>query len=122
MTILREIRPDQVIAIEALADQLRVNWRMAIAFDNKLDATAPMLHETLEDVRKRILIRVVELMLGSPEPWTQLAQAETIAEEIVRHGFGNLYAELVPDVSSGETARLIGECPIGWEIRGGAHV
>lgn len=115
MAILREIRPDRLPAIEALTVQLRNHWRMALAFERELDETLPTLHRTLEDDRGRILTRVSQLMLASNEPWTELGKASGIAEEILGRDFGKLYGPLVQDVSSGEIARLIGECPVGWE-------
>jgi hypothetical protein len=54
-------------------------------------------------------------MLASSEPWTQLLQAVTISDEILVKSFGSQFGELILDVSSGEIARLIGDCPIGWE-------
>jgi hypothetical protein len=121
MTVLREIRPDQIPAIKALAEQLRANWRMAIAFDKRLDETVPTLHQTLEESRSRILTKVAALMVASQEPWAQLAQAGRIAEEVLAQGFGSQFGELIQDVSSGEIARLIGDCPIGWEGPGGQN-
>jgi hypothetical protein len=55
------------------------------------------------------------LMIGSPTPWTELGQATKIAFEILQNDFEKLYGMLVEDLSSGEIARLIGECPVGWE-------
>ncbi len=115
MAILREIRPDQLDAIQALTEELKTNWRMAIAFESKLDETLPPLHRVLEDDRGRILTRVAALMLASNQPWTQLRQAGTIAQEILAADFERQFGTLILDVSSGEIARLIGECPIGWE-------
>jgi hypothetical protein len=115
MAILREIMPQQVTAILRLTEQLIANWRVAIAFESKLDETAPMLHQLLEEDRGRILTRVVELMFASNEPWKRLGEAEDIANGILRQSFGKQYESLISNVSSGEIARLIGECPIGWE-------
>lgn len=115
MTVLRKINPEKVDEIHILAGQLLTNWRMAIAFDQKLDDTAPALHQTLEEDRSRILTKVVALMLTSDEPWTQLLSAEAIAEDILRRSLGNQFGELIHDVSFGEIARLIGECPINWK-------
>ena len=83
--------------------------------------TLPDMHRALEDDRKHILKRVSELMLVSKEPWAELGRAGAIAEEILGQDFGRLYGPLVRDVSSGEIARLIGECPVGWEKPGVAH-
>jgi hypothetical protein len=115
MAALQEIRPDQLRAIQSLGEQFRANWRMALAFEQELHDTLPNMHRALEEGRRRILTQVSQLMLASNEPWTKLMQAGTIAEEILRPDFGKLYGSLVQDVSSGEIARLIGECPVGWE-------
>jgi hypothetical protein len=115
MFILRQIRPDQLDAIKALSEKFLANWRMAIAFESKLDATMPPLHQILEEDRARILTRVAELMIASDQPWTQLGKAGTIAQEILARSFERQFGGLIVDVSSGEIARLIGECPIGWK-------
>jgi hypothetical protein len=54
-------------------------------------------------------------MIGSKEPWTELERATQVANDVLAPDFERLYGTLVQDVSSGEVARLIGECPIGWE-------
>jgi hypothetical protein len=121
MATLREIRPDQIPAIESLTEQLRSDWRTALAFERELDETVPTLHRTLEENRKRILTRVSELMLASTEPWRELMNATKIADEVLDRDFGKLFGSLVQNVSSGEVARLVGECPVGWEKPGTAH-
>ena len=118
MSILRELRPDQVAAIDRLADGLMLKWRTALAFENSLNENMPTLHRLLEAARSRIVMRVSELMLSSHQPWTQLATAESTAHALLEPDFGQLYGTLVGDVASGEIARLIGECPIGWKSRG----
>lgn len=121
MAILREIIPDQVTAINSLTDQFRANWRMALAFERELHETLPTLHHDLEDDRRRILTRIIELMLATDQPWAELGCAEGLAKEILDQHFDKLYGPLVRDVSSGEIARLIGECPIGWQKPEVAH-
>jgi len=115
MTVLRKINPEKINAIEILTGQLLTNWRMAIAFDKKLDDTAPALHRTLEDGRSHILTKVMALMLGTNEPWAQLLKAGEIAEQVLRDSLGNQFGELIHELSFGEIARLIGECPISWK-------
>lgn len=115
MALLREIRPDQLAAIQSLTEQFRTNWRMALAFERELDQTLPNLHRTLEDARMRILTQVSQLMVQSIEPWRELTLASEIAQKILERDFGNQYGSLLTDVSSGEIARLIGECPVSWE-------
>ena len=114
MEILREIKPDQLQAIDALAETLREHWRMALAFERELNETLPVLHRGLEEARQRILGRVSQLMIASANPWAELPRATEVAAELLASDFDKLYGPLVHDVSSGEIARLIGECPIGW--------
>ena len=115
MEILKEIRSDQALAIDRLAQELRRCWCMALAFETELDKTLPRLHEALEDCRWQIAIRVSELMLSSSQPWTQLSEAHATAEKILASQFGTSHSILLPHLGSGEVARLIGECPIGWK-------
>lgn len=114
MQVLREIRPDMLSAIEQLSAQLLENWRMALAFDIELDTTLNMLHQSLEECRRRIAVRVAQLILASAEQWKELTKAHDMALEILRRDFGEQHGALLADVSSGEVARLIGECPINW--------
>lgn len=122
IAILRQIKPNNLDAIDALAGQFREKWRMAIAFDNELDATAPSLHRELEECRGRILAQVAELMSIADEPWTQLPNAGSVAREVLGKTFGQRFGDLTDDVASGEIARLIGDCPIGWKAPTNTHV
>jgi hypothetical protein len=111
---LKEISPDQVSAIDALAQIFRDDWRMALAFELELNSALPMLHQALESGRREILVRVVGLMLSSTEPWTQIGSAVEIANEILFRAFGKVHGLLVPRISHGEVARLLGECRVNW--------
>ena len=113
MQILREIRPDMLPTIEQWSAHLLENWRMALAFEIELDKTLNMLHQSLEDCRRRIAVRVAELALSSTEQWKELGKAHELALEILGRDFGE-HGPLLSDVSSGEIARLVGECPINW--------
>ena len=115
MASLREIRPDQLDAIDALVEQLLESWRTSLAVERELDETLPDLHRLLEQSRRQILTRVGELMLETDQPWTALRRASLDAEEILKRNFHRQFGPLIADVSSGEIARLIGECPIGWD-------
>ncbi|KAA6461881.1 hypothetical protein DYQ86_09535 [Acidobacteria bacterium AB60] len=112
---LKLIIPGKDAQIEQLWNALLSRWRMSLAFEQELADTLPNLHRDLEANRARILTRVLTLMVNSAEPWTQLDNATKIATEILEKDFDKLYGTLIDDVSSGEIARLIGECPIGWE-------
>jgi hypothetical protein len=108
--------PFQADAIAGLKDTFLADWRMALAFDQKLDVTLPGLHKSLEDSRLRILQQVVQLMIASDKPWTQLGRAGDIARTTLAPDFEKTFGTaLLGAISNGEVARLIGECSIGWE-------
>lgn len=111
---LKLIRPDRESTIDGMAESLRHDWRMNLAFEQELDETLPDLHRALQDSRRRILTRVNQRMLSSTEPWNELREMADEAREILKVEFG-AYAGMIDDVSSGEIARLIGICPIDWE-------
>jgi hypothetical protein len=115
MKDLRDIVPGQQAAIDSLQTQLQADWRTALAFDQELNDTQPNIHRSFEGDRRRILTSVSGLMVSSSKPWAELPNATKIAFEILDQDFGKLYGLLIRDVSSGEIARLIGECPVGWE-------
>jgi hypothetical protein len=119
MKDLRDIVGSQKAAVDALQIELQTDWRMALAFDRELSDTLPNIHRSFEGDRRRILANVSQLMVSSPKPWTELLNATKIAFEILDQDFGKLYGLLIRDVSSGEIARLIGECPVGWEKAAG---
>jgi hypothetical protein len=113
--ILKELCPEKAEIIDALWIQLQSSWRMALAFEQELDDTLPNLHRDLEANRARILQKVLMLMLSSPAPWEQLLRSTEFATEILRKDFDTLFGTIVEDLSNGEVARLVGECPIGWK-------
>jgi hypothetical protein len=121
MTLLKDIRPDQLQAINSLVDQFLYKWRMSLAFDIKLNETMPGLHQTLEASRSRIVTRIAALMLASSIPWTELGKAEEIARAVLDAEFGSTYGPMMEDIAAGEVARLIGECSIGWSRPGGMN-
>ena len=121
MTVLCEICPSQICTIEGLKEQFLADWRMALAFERKLDETVPPLHQALDSHRRRILQRVAQLMLGSDRPWMELEHAGEVASSVLAHDFKTYGETLLGAISSGEVARLIGECPITWEAPGNTH-
>lgn len=108
--------PHQVPAIALMKEQFLADWRTALAFEQKLDGTLPTLRRALEDNRRRIAHKVSQLMAASERSHAELAHAEEIARQVLAHDFGTFGPELLEAISSGEVARLIGECPIGWEV------
>jgi hypothetical protein len=115
--LIKLCAPFQADAIAGLKETFLADWRMALAFDQKLDATLPGLHKSLEDHRLRILQEVVQLMIASDKPWTELGRAGNIARTTLAPDFEKTFgATLLGAISNGEVARLIGECPIGWEV------
>lgn len=115
MATLREIRAQHGCAIDRLTAQFLGDWRIALAFERKIDETLPSLHQSLEDNRRRILQKVAQLMIRSDTPWAELGRAGDIATEVLEPDFKTFGPTLLSTISSGEVARLIGECPIGWE-------
>lgn len=115
MADLKLLVPGQDDAIAGLRQQLQANWRMALAFEREIGDTVPALHRALEKNRARILGKVTMLIVGSTKPWAELSKATEIASEILKGDFDTQsYGMVIEDVSSGEIARLIGECPVGW--------
>lgn len=121
MALLKDIRPDQLQAIDNLVERYLFKWRLALAFDIKLNETMPNLHQILEASRSRIVTRIAELMLASSTPWTELGKAGEIARAALDADFGSTYGSMMEDIAAGEVARLIGECSIGWVRPGAAH-
>jgi hypothetical protein len=121
MALLKDIRPDQLQAIDKLVEQFLFKWRLALAFDIKLNETMPNLHQILEASRSRIVTRIAELMLASSTPWTELGKAGEIARAALDADFGSTYGSMMEDIAAGEVARLIGECSIGWVRPGAAN-
>jgi len=115
MADLKEILPGKDDAIDSLRTELQAAWRKSLAFEQELGDTLPSMHRELEANRTRILTKVSMVIVGSDKPWTELEHATEIASEILRKDFDKLFGMLIEDVSSGEIARLIGECPVGWE-------
>lgn len=121
MGILREIAPERATHVDSLSEGLRAHWRTALAFERKLHEALPALHQALEDGRRVLLTQISRLMLNSSRPWEELGRAEELARGILEPEFGKQYGMLVREVSFGEVARLIGECPIGWKKPGVTH-
>jgi hypothetical protein len=121
MALLRDIRPDQLQAVDKLVEQFLFKWRLALAFDIKLNETMPNLHQILEASRSRIVTRIAELMLASSTPWAELGKAGDIARAALDADFGSTYGSMMEDIAAGEVARLIGECSIGWVRPGAAN-
>ncbi len=120
MDDLQDIVQGSYEAIAALRNELQAAWRKALAFEQELDDTLPNMHRELEANRARILTKVSMIMVSSPTPWAELKHATEIASEILKKDFDKLCGGLIEDLSSGEIARLIGECPVGW-VRPSTH-
>jgi hypothetical protein len=117
MADLKVLVPGQNQAIEKMCERLQADWRMALAFEREMGDTLPAIARALERARARILGKVTKLIVGSAKPWTELLKATEMAEEILKTDFDpKSYGSVISDVSSGEIARLIGECPVGWGI------
>jgi hypothetical protein len=115
MAALRQILPGQDEAIDEVEEDFRHGWRVALTFEEELNATLPDQHRSFEADRRRIRADVSTMMLGTKEPWKELPKTKQLARDVLQEDFGNLFGPLLIDVSSGEIARLIGECRIRWE-------
>ena len=115
MAALRQILPGQDEAIEEVEEDFRHGWRVALTFEEELNATLPDQHRSFEADRRRIRADVSTMMLGTKEPWKELPKTKQLARDVLEKDFGTLFGPLLIDVSSGEIARLIGECRIRWE-------
>jgi hypothetical protein len=115
MDDLKDIVGGSAEAISALKKELQVAWRKSLALEQELNDTLPNMHRELETNRAQILTRVSMLMVASDQPWKELERATEIASNLLRKDFDKIFGLLIEDLSSGEIARLIGECPVGWE-------
>lgn len=114
---LKKICPaaHQAPAIAGMREQFLSDWRMSLAFEQKLDSSIPTLHHALEEDRLRVAQQVRHLMLSSEKPHAELARAEQIAKDVLAKDFQTFGSSLLASISSGEIARLMGECLIAWE-------
>jgi hypothetical protein len=101
--------------IEGMREQFLTDWRMSLAFEQKLDSSLPTLHQALEADRLRIAQQVRHLMISSQRPHAELARAEQIANDLLANDFRTFGSILLGTISSGEIARLMGDCLIAWE-------
>ena len=116
ISLMKMIRPGHETAIEMIAESLRRDWRLALACERDLSDTASSLHSALEQGRRVLLTKVLNLMQESDTPWKELSKALALAEEILSPTLAYWYGDMLPSVCNGEIAMLIGECPIGWEM------
>lgn len=116
MTAAEDWRPDSRSEVVQIADLLRADWQRAIAFEKQLDDRLPQLRKALERGRKNLKLQV--LTQDKSDPWETLRRSQQIAESIFRDDFRPIYGEaMVRELASGETARLVGECPINWKAK-----
>ena len=54
-------------------------------------------------------------MISSPHPHAELGRAEQIAKDLLANDFQTFGPTLLDSISSGEVARLMGDCLIAWE-------
>jgi hypothetical protein len=100
--------------VREISNILRADWQRAIAFERHLSDRLPQLHASLEDGRRRLRLRV--LTQDVTDPWSALRRAQDLAEEVFSDDFLPIYGKArVRDLASGETARLVGACPINWK-------
>jgi hypothetical protein len=114
MASAEELLPDSRAEVRSIADLLRADWQRAIAFERHLSDRLPQLHAALEGGRRRLLLRV--LTQASTDPWSAIRQSQDLAESVFSDDVLPMYGNArVRDLASGETARLVGACPVNWK-------
>jgi hypothetical protein len=98
-----------------MAEVFREDWRTALACEKELDDEASTLHHVLELGRRTLLAKIRMRMYASNAPWDELPTAVQLAEEIFGPSLGAWWGDLKSAACRGEVARLIGDCPIGWD-------
>lgn len=121
MQTLREMQPEHAENIDGLAESLRSDWRMSLGFERELGDALPALHEALEVARTQIVTRVHILKIGPSDPAAHISGVTAIATEVLDKEMGKQYGVIIGSVATGEVARLIGECTLGWKKRQVPH-
>jgi hypothetical protein len=115
MAMLKELRPNRDAAVDGMAETFREDWRTALACEKELSDEASTLHYALEQGRRTLLAKIQMKMYASNAPWDELPNAVQLAEEIFGSSLGSWWGDLKSAACRGEVARLIGDCPIGWD-------
>ncbi len=113
---LHQLRPDLSGVIDTLADNWRKYWRMALAFEHELDQTVPLDHQALQRARARLVTGVATMRLTPKGPLDYIIPTQDLAKEILMAEFQDTYEWFVGDLAHGETARLVGECTLDWDL------
>lgn len=115
-----DLLPDARAEVREIADLLRSDWQRAIAFERHISDRLPQLHTALEDGRRRLRLRV--LTQNPTDPWDALTRSQELAEAVFSDDFLPVYGTArVRDLASGETARLVGACPVNWKAKKSAN-
>ena len=115
---MKQIRPGHDSTIDAMGNDFKRDWKLALAAERELSDAAENLHRALDRGKQRLLAKVNKLMTESDEPWNELTTAGDLAEEMLKPILEEWFGDLFIDVCNGEVAALIGDCPIGWEALG----
>jgi hypothetical protein len=102
--------------VDTLADNWRKYWRMALAFEHELDQTVPLHHQALQRARARLVTGVSMMRLTPKGPLDYITPTQDLAKEILMAEFRDTYEWFVDDLAHGETARLVGECTLDWDL------
>jgi hypothetical protein len=116
MFTAEHLLPDSRAEVRLIADLLRGDWQRAIAFERHLSDRLPQLHAALERGRRRLLVRV--LTQDPTDPWDALRRSQELAESVFSDDFLTVFGNaMIRDLASGETARLVGACPVNWKAK-----
>lgn len=116
---IKEQNPNQIEAIEALKAAMMVNWRKCLLFNERLQSDHPYIHQAFEKAVKDSALSANRTNISHSGNTVQAIEVftQTFSDRTAKDL--DIYFELVPKVPLSEmvTARLIGECPIGWKGR-----
>ena len=107
--------PSQEEKIRNLRVHFGHHWTVALRLNQEFSNTSVSLHQALESFRAETVLDAELRSLNSSDPIELLTEMQSLIANKLRDRFGDeLSAEIVWPLANGETARLVGECPIDW--------
>ena len=112
---LEEKFPTREEKIRTLRQRFRRHWTVALRLDQEFANTSVSLHQALESFRSDAVLDAELRSLNSSNPIELLTGMRELISRNLSERFGSeLSPEIVAPLANGETARLVGECPIDW--------
>ena len=101
--------------VRSLRSEFRRHWTVALRLDQEFSNTSVSIHQSLESFRGDAILDAELRSLQSTNPIELLTGMRELITRKLRERFGTeLSAEIISPLANGETARLVGECPIDW--------